>query len=309
MTPVAPGKIEAPPKFVLLTAAKNEGKYIGEALQSVLRQTVKPAAWFIMDDGSTDNTAQLVRDAAAQHPFIRLHSTGNTGGRSFGAKDKAINAAYEMARRLDFDCVGIQDADIAPEQADYYEMILKRFAQRPELGIAGGYIYERAAGVWACRKGNSPDSVAGGVQMFRRACYEQIGGYTPMHFGGEDWLAQLDARMAGWEVLACPEHPIHHYRPTSSADGRWRGLFRLGMMDASFGSHPVFEVLKCARRVGEKPLLIGSFIRLSGYLWWRLSGRAPLLPPHKVEFLRREQKAKMGRWKSGSPRLAKAGSV
>ncbi len=295
-TMVGKNSLEAPLRYVLLTAAKNEAQYIVGALQSVLRQSVKPCAWFIMDDGSTDETAQIVRNFAAKHPFVRLHFTGNSGGRSFGAKDKAINAAYEMARPLEFDCVGIQDADIAPEQADYYEMILRRFASRPKLGIAGGYIYERSNGVWACRKGNSRDSVAGGVQMFRRACYEQIGGYTPMHFGGEDWLAQLDARMAGWEVLACPEHPIHHYRPTSSADGRGRGLFRLGMMDASFGSHPVFEMLKCARRIKEKPILIGSIIRFVGYLWWKVSCRPPLLPLEKVAFLRAEQMSKLRRF-------------
>jgi poly-beta-1,6-N-acetyl-D-glucosamine synthase len=299
MTTVTAANFNAPLKYVLLTAAKNEEQYIGEALQSVVRQTVKPCAWYIVDDGSTDATAQIIRAAAAQHSFIRLHSTGNKKGRSFGAKDEAINAAYEMARSLDFDCVGIQDADIAPERADYYELILRRFACRPRLGIAGGYIYERPNGLWECRNGNSPDSVAGGIQMFRRACYEEIGGYTPMHFGGEDWLAQLDAQMAGWEVLACPEYPIHHYRPTSSADGRCRGLFRLGMMDASFGSHPVFEVLKCARRFGEKPFLTGSFIRLFGYLWWRLSGRRPLLPENKVEFLRHAQRTKLGRWRMG----------
>ncbi len=283
-------------KYVLLTAAKNEDAYIGTAIESILRQTVKPVAWFIVDDGSTDKTAEIVRRHAEKNPFIQLRSSGANGRRSFGSKDKAINAAFQEASKLDFDFIGILDADIELERADYYEFILKRFHELPKLGIAGGYIYERSGGEWKSRRGNSADSVAGGIQLFRRACYEQIGGYTPMHNGGEDWLAQLDARMHGWEVLNCPEQHVLHYRPTSSAGGKYRGLFRLGLMDASFGSHPVFETVKCARRVHAPPFLVGSVLRFCGYWWWKLSGRKPLLPPEKVAFLRREQMSKLGRF-------------
>jgi biofilm PGA synthesis N-glycosyltransferase PgaC len=288
-------------KYILLTAAKNEADYIGQAIESVLRQSVLPQAWFIMDDGSTDHTAMIIQGFAEKHPFIRLYSTDNSGQRSFGAKDKAINAAYKMARQLDFDCIGVQDADIAAEHSNYYEQILGKFAANPRLGIAGGYIYERTNGKWECRKGNSPDSVAGGVQMFRRACFEEIGGYRPMHFGGEDWLAQIDARMAGWEVLVCPEFPIRHYRPTSSAGGRWRGLFRSGMVDASFGSHLVFELFKCCRRITERPILFGSAVRFFGYLWWKASGRRPLLSVGQVAFLRKEQTEKVVRFLRALP--------
>lgn len=292
-------------RYVLLTAAKNEADYIGEVIASMLRQTVRPTAWFIVDDGSTDDTAKIVQRFAAEHSFIRLLSSGVKGQRSFGSKDKAINAAFEQAKALEFDCLGILDADIAFERADYYEAMLRKFAANPKLGIAGGYIHERANGVWQPRKGNSPDSVAGGMQLFRRACYEQIGGYTPMHFGGEDWLAQIDARMSGWEVLACPEFHVLHYRPTSTAGGRWRGLFKLGMMDASFGSHPLFEFVKCARRVLASPLLLGAAVRFGGYVWWRVSGRAPLIGDRRVAFLRKEQLAKLRRFAS-TPELKAA---
>lgn len=284
-------------KYILLTSAKNEEQYIAEAIQSVLRQSVLPVAWLIMDDGSTDQTNKIVQHFSENHPFIRLHTARKGGVRSFGAQYMAINAAYELARDLNFSYVGMQDADIAPEQNDYYESILHNLDANSKLGVAGGYIYERSKGMWECRKANSPEAVAGGIQMFRRECYEQIGGYTPLQFGGEDWLAQLDAKMTGWEVKAFPQLPIYHYRPTSTAGGRWRGLFRLGMMDASFGSYFIFEVLKCARRVVERPLFISSIIRFSGYIWWNISRRSPLLPADKAAYLRKEQKAKLLTWK------------
>jgi hypothetical protein len=198
-------------------------------------------------------------------------------------------AGYDLARSLKFDFVGVHDADIVCSRNDYYEFILKEFERHERLGIAGGFINERVNGVWECRKSNSEDSVAGGVQMFRRVCFDQIGGYTPLYHGGSDWLAQILAKMAGWENQAYRELPVLHCRPSSSAGGRWRGLFRMGQMDASFGSHPVFEVFKCCRRIGISPFLIGSLVRLGGYLSWNLTGRKPCIPADSVAFLRGEQ--------------------
>ena len=282
-------------RFILLTAAKNEEQYIGAAIESVLRQSVHPLAWFIIDDGSTDRTAEIVTRFAAQHPFIRLHSNRSGGKRSFGAQYRAINAAYALVRHLTFDFIGVLDADIALASDDYFDRVLRCFQTDSALGITGGYIYELDRGEWRCLKANSPDSVAGGVQMFRRTCYEQIGGYTPLLYGGEDWLAELDAKIAGWRVAPQINLPVHHHRPTSSAGGHLRGRFRQGMMDASFGSHPVFEILKCARRVrvGERPLLLSGISRFVGYIWCRVTMRRPLLSAEKVAYLRREQMNKV----------------
>lgn len=281
--------------FVLLTAAKNEQDYIGYAIESVLRQTIRPAAWFIIDDGSTDHTAQIIERFAVSHPFIRLSSAGSREGRNFGSQYKALQAAYELGQSMPFDFVGVQDADIAPERADYYETILNEFKGHPRLGLAGGFIYERESGVWRCRKGNSEDSVAGGIQMFRRSCFDQIGGYKPLYFGGSDSLAALDARFLGWELRTRPDLKVLHYRPTSTADGRWRGLLRSGYEDASFGNHPIFELFKCCRRLTSRPFVVGSAVRFWGYLWWSLSGRNAIISQEKVAFLRKEQIAKLRR--------------
>jgi biofilm PGA synthesis N-glycosyltransferase PgaC len=94
------------------------------------------------------------------------------------------------------------------------------------------------------------------------------------------------------------DFPVLHYRPTSSSGGRLRGWFREGQLAASFGSHPFFEFLKCARRCTIYPFLIGALTRLTGYFWWKCS-HDPVLPPEKVAFLRRQQMAKISRqvWK------------
>jgi poly-beta-1,6-N-acetyl-D-glucosamine synthase len=282
-------------KYLIITAAKDEEEYIAKAIQLVLRQTVLPLAWIIIDDGSTDQTAKIIEQFAVEHPFIQIHSAGSRGGRNFGSQYKALQAAYELAKPLDFEFVGVQDADLGPEQADYYESIIREFQQNSRLGIASGYIYERQHGEWQSRKGNSKDSTTGSA-VFRRTCFDQIGGYTPLLYGGSDWLAQLDAKILGWEILTRPDLHIFHYRPTSSAGGIWRGKFREGLMDASFGSHPVFEFFKCCRRVTSFPFLLGSFVRFAGYLWWNITSRKLVIPAEKVRFLRKEQLAKLCRW-------------
>lgn len=287
--------------YVLLTAAKDEEGCIAEVIERVLRQTVLPVAWIVIDDGSSDRTAAIVSDHASRHPFIRLHGSGTRDGRNFGSQYKALRAAYELARPLSFDLVAVQDADQAPGSPDYYERLLEAFAQDWTLGVASGMVYERAGGQWQYRASNARDATAGSA-VFRRACFEQIGGYSPLVHGGSDWLAQIDARMKGWTVRTLESLRILHYRPSSSAGGMWHGRFREGQMDASFGSHAGFELLKCARRALSRPYLLGALVRFCGYLWWRLSGRPPVLAPDQVAYLRREQAARLRVWRTTAKR-------
>jgi hypothetical protein len=289
-------------RYVLITAAKDEEACIGEVIQFVLRQTVLPLAWFIMDDGSTDRTVSIVERFAADHPFIRLQSAKSREGRNFGSQYKAIQAGYQLAKSMEFDFVAVQDADQAPEREDYYKSILDDFQRNPRLGVASGVVYERPRGIWEVRSENSEDSVAGSA-VFRRKAFDQAGGYTPMYYQGSDWLIQLKVRMAGWELLTRPDLHILHYRPTSSAGGIWRGKFHAGLSDGSFGSHPIFELLKCCRRVTARPYLFGSLVRYCGYLWWNLSGRNPVIKPEEVAFLRNEQITKLRRWVTSFGRM------
>ena len=206
-------------RYILLTAAKNEEACIAEVIQLVVRQTVKPVAWFIMDDGSSDRTAMIVKSFAGKYPFINLQSAEACGGRNFGSQYKAVMAAYDLARTQAFDFVAVQDADQGPEREDYYELILQEFRRNPRLGMASGCLYERWRSNWECRQSNSDDAVTGGTAMFRRTAFDEIGGYTPLYYGGSDTLAQFELERAGWEILTRPDLHIYHYRPTCSAGG------------------------------------------------------------------------------------------
>ena len=281
--------------YCLLTACRNEAGFIGETIRSLIGQSLPPQIWIILDDGSTDGTAELVQQLSQGHDWIRLHRLEPRRERSFGAQYRAIMRGYEMLRDLPFDFLGVLDADVSFESADYFRALMREFSHNPRLGIAGGVICEKENGVFKERKGNVAWSVAGAVQMFRREVFESIGGYIPLEYGGSDSLAVLMAEMHGWEVRSLPGLRVLHYRLSSTADGRLRGAFRAGLMHAAFGYRPVFTILKYVRRLTFKPRVVGSLFSLAGYCWYRLKGGDPVIPQEALNYLRKMQLERVSR--------------
>ncbi|MCR4438332.1 MAG: glycosyltransferase family A protein [bacterium] len=278
--------------YVLITAARNEEHFIERAIVSVARQSLLPARWVIVDNGSTDRTREVVARNARRYSFLRLISLAPSGS-GFAQKVCAIEAGYEELRALPFDFVGVLDADITLEPT-YYERLLAFFRSEPRLGIAGGVILEADKGVFRPRYGNSPDYVAGAIQMFRRACYEAIGGYLPLPHAHEDTVASEMARMHGWEVRSFPELQAWHHRRSSTGQGRLLAArFHQGEADYAVGYHPLFELVKFVRRLGESPLLAGSTVRLSGYLWAAARHRRRPVDGRFVSHLRNRQMARL----------------
>jgi len=276
-------------RYVLLSACKDESEFIGLCLESVRRQTVPPLTWIIVDDGSTDGTPEIIESYAADCPYIELIRLPPGRPRSFGAKDRAIQLAYERVRSREFAFVGVLDTDVSLESPDYYETVLREFKTHADLGIAGGRVYERQAGSWRERQVNTAWSVAGCVQLFRRECFDAIGGFVPLECGGSDTFAEFQLRMQGWQTRSLDGLPVHHYRPTSSAGGLLRGYYRLGVMDASFGSHPAFMLVKCVRRLLYRPWVVGAAALYAGYLVHHLRGRQLKIPIAVSRYLRKEQ--------------------
>jgi glycosyltransferase involved in cell wall biosynthesis len=280
------------PDYVLMTAAHNEESYIEKTITSVLAQTILPKQWVIVSDGSTDRTDAIVENYAKENPLISFLKLSRPEGRNFGSKGMALKNAWKVLEKVRFDFIGNVDADIAlaPE---YFESLFKQFRNDPQLGIAAGFIYEKQAGEFRNRAANRTYSVPHAAQIVRGACYEAIGGYSIFKYGGEDWYAQQCAKMKGWQVRTFPELKVFHYRSTGGASNPLRSHFRAGQSDYSFGSDPVFEILKCGRRVFEKPWLLGAGIRLLGFAWSSITREQRTVSAEFVEFLRREQRARL----------------
>jgi poly-beta-1,6-N-acetyl-D-glucosamine synthase len=279
-------------KYVLVTAAYNEEAYIERTIHSIVAQTVLPERWVIVSDGSTDRTDEIVKNYGSQYPFIQLVRITEEHPRNFAAQVFAINYGCKHLQGLDFKFIGNVDSDVS-FQSGYFGQLLQRFDQNPTLGLAGGYIYEKHNENFEVRSMNSERSVAHAVQLFRRECFEAIGGYLALPYGGPDWYAQVLARMRGWDVQAFSDLPVKHYRPTGGADRPFPGLFRQGRMDYSLGSYPPFEVLKIVRRFRDKPLVIGALVRLSGFVWGYCLREKRPVSREFIRYLRAEEKSRV----------------
>ena len=282
-------------KYVLVTAAKNEEGYIDKTLKAVTSQTKPPEKWVIIDDGSSDHTLSMISACASRYPFIQVDRVIDSPRRDFGSKVGAIARGLELIRQsnLAYDFIGNLDADVSFDQK-YYERVIQKFIENPRLGIAGGCIYEKNGGTFQERMFNSPRSVPGAIQLFRKECHDSVGGYLPLPYGGEDWCSEVMARMRNWEVATFPSIRVHHHRLTGLADGsRFRRRWREGLQSFMLGSHPVFELVKSLRRVGQKPYVVGSLIRFSGFCFAVLKRYDRLVSDEFVSFLRKEQKKKL----------------
>lgn len=274
--------------YALLTAARNEEAYIAKTIRAVISQTVLPKRWVIASDRSSDRTEEIVSEYARQHNFIKLVRVEGDDSRNFSSKVNAIESAYAQLKGVGYGFLGILDADVTFEP-DYFRKILLAFGQDPKLGIAGGVIVDFQDGKCIRRIG-STDHVAGAIQLFRRECYEDIGGYVHVKVGIEDAVAAVMARRAGWKVESFPEVKVlHHRRTGTEGHSIYHARFHKGKEDYFLGYHPVFEIAKCCHRVIEPPYFVGSLLWISGYFWSVLRGEKRPVSADFVKYLRNEQ--------------------
>jgi glycosyltransferase involved in cell wall biosynthesis len=273
--------------YVLLTAAYNEEACIEATIRSVDAQTVRPFRWVIVSDGSTDRTNEIVRRWAAASDYILFLPRQKDQHRGFASKVSALGAGLKLLNGDDSPFIGHIDGDVTLEP-NYFESLLKKFSADPELGIGGGWIWERVNGEFQQRRGNSTTSVPGAVQMFRRKCHEDVGGLLPMEFGGEDSYAEVKARMCGWRVQAFPDLKVCHHHKMGKTALRLLYCYRQGFMDFALGNHPLFELARVIRRVPSKPYFVSAAARLLGFGVAHISGRR-MVPEDFIAYLRREQ--------------------
>lgn len=282
-------------KYVLLTAARNEEKYIARAIETVASQTILPERWVIVSDSSTDKTDEIIQEYRGRISWLTYRRRDKSDAKTdFASKVHALTLGYEELRTGSYSFLGILDADVTLEPT-YYEQILSRFHRNLRLGISGGYVYEMQNGRFQNRFTNTPDSVAGAIQLFRRECYEAVGGHKPLRFGGEDTISEVIARMKGWEVCSFPDLKVFHHNQGAGKRGHIRNAIRQGKMDGSMGTDPIYEIVRCTRRMAVRPYLWSGMFRLCGYLLSHGSRENRMVSEDIVKFLRSEQRRKLGR--------------
>lgn len=283
-------------KCILITPARNEESFIGETIRSVVAQTVRPVRWVIVSDGSTDGTDEIVRTYAAEHPWIELLRRPERADRQFAAKARAFNAGYEQVKGLDFDVIGNLDADITFE-SQYLEFLLKRFADNPRLGVAGTPFVENSQQPGAhtyAHQFAQLEHVSGACQLFRRECFQSVGGYVPIKGGAIDWIAVTTARMKGWQTRTFTEKTCFHHRKLGTGnDSPLMVKFRYGQKAYYVGGHPLWELLRGVFQMRQKPWIVGGLYFELGFLWALLTKMPRPVSPELMAFHRMEQMSRL----------------
>jgi glycosyltransferase involved in cell wall biosynthesis len=279
-------------EYVLITPARNEEDIIERTIKSVISQTILPKKWVIVSDGSTDRTDEIVTLYISGHRWIDLVRMPEHRDRQFAAKVNCFNAGHERVKGLHYDIIGNLDADISFEK-DYLEFLLIRFSEIPDLGVAGTPFVEKGYSSTADSfEGNQ--YVNGGCQLFRRECFEDIGGYLPNKAGGIDTVAVMTARMKGWKTVSFNEKLFFHHRTSGTGGGgKLRAFFNYGRKDYYLGGHPVWEIFRLAYRAIKKPLLVGSLAMAAGYLWASVTRMNRAVSIELMAFHREEQIVKL----------------
>jgi len=279
-----------PLAYVLISPCRNEAEYMRRTLDSVVAQTVTPALWVIVDDGSTDATPDILTEYSAAHNWIRIVQKPDRGHRAVGPG--VVEAFYYGLMTVDqskfaYSCKLDLDLDLP---VGYFEGLIARMEANPRIGTCSGKPYIRRAGVLISERRGDEMSV-GMTKFYRRECFEDIGGYV----SGVMWDA-IDchkARQLGWLAASWDDEELRfeHLRPMgSSQTSIYTGRKRHGMGQYFMGSDLLFFAASCVFRMAEPPYFLGGLAMMQGYLSAWMRGVRQLDDPKLRTFIRAYQR-------------------
>jgi poly-beta-1,6-N-acetyl-D-glucosamine synthase len=276
------------PRYIIISPVRNEGKRLGLTIESVVGQSVRPAEWIIVDDGSTDDSPQILSEAARQHPWIRSIRRADRGARKPGTGViEAFYDGYQTISAKEWDFIVKMDGDVSFER-DYFEKCFAEFASDKTLGIGGGLVCKPNDRNPVPESPNDPVfHVRGATKIYRRECWDAIG--QLIRAPGWDTLDELKANMLGWTTRTFQHVRLLHHKFAGSADGAWVNWVKNGMANYIVGYHPVFMLAKSMNRLREKPYGVAGAGLLFGFCSGYLKRVPQIEDKELIKFLRREQ--------------------
>lgn len=252
-------------RYVLITPARNEAGFIKNTIEAIKRQTVTPQRWIIVDDGSTDDTAEIAKSSSHSCPWIDVVSLPDRGFRSVGAGSAAaFQAGLELLCDDKYEFIGNLDADIVVGP-DYYQSLLDEFQKDRMLGIGVGSLYETHSGS-TIQLRCQPEMAAGGAKVWRRECFDAIGGLV--QHSAWDGIDCYKAMMNGWRTrtFVDPKLSISHLRPLcSSYDNVLQGWAQRGRGMWFLGATPLWVVASSVYHLRSRPFIAAAVAMLYGY--------------------------------------------
>jgi biofilm PGA synthesis N-glycosyltransferase PgaC len=250
--------------YVLITPARNEEKYIEKTIKSVIKQTYKPKGWIIVSDGSTDKTDEIVKNYHKKYNWIKLLRISRHKDRTFSGKAYCFNAGVKELKKIKYDILGNLDADISFDE-EYFEYLIGRFTNNRRLGVAGTPFVER--GKQYNYNYTNIEHVSGACQIFRKKCFDDVGGYIPIKGGGIDWVAVTTARMKGWETRTFTDKYCVHHKPMGSAtNNKLMAWYKQGVKDYYLGGSLIWEMFRASYQMKARPAIVGGALLFTGYV-------------------------------------------
>lgn len=277
-------------EFVVITPVRNEEKFLPRCIESMVMQTMRPREWVIVDDGSTDGTGSIIKEAMRLHPWIRGVQRDDRGYRKWGAGIiEAFYSGYDALTYEGWEFMAKLDGDLS-FKADYFALMFRKFIDNPQLGIGGGFLYHLEDGQKDLEM-HPLFHVRGGAKIYRRECWDAIDG---LWVGpGSDTVDEVKANMLGWKTQSFLDLQIQHHRWTGAAYGRWGGIAKNGKTDYVTGYHPLFLIAKAVRRLWSRPYILGSLALVYGYVLAHVQNTSRVDDPQLINYLRKQQLARL----------------
>lgn len=273
-------------RYVVITPVRDEEAYVASTIECMVAQTIRPAEWTIVDDGSKDKTGSIIDEYAGRYPWIRIIHRNDRGFRKAGGGVvDAFNDGFGNVTCEDWKFIVKLDGDLAFEP-EYFEKCLEEFKRDSKLGIGGGVICYVIDGVKTFEEGPT-FHVRGATKIYRKECWDGIGGLWPAP--GWDTFDEVKANSLGWNTRSFKNLHLLHHRKTGSADGLWPTLVKYGRANYICGYHPLFMLSKCIVRLVQKPVIIGSIGLMYGFITGYLKNIPQVDDPATIAYLRREQ--------------------
>jgi len=249
--------------YIIITPAKNECDYIDKTIESVINQTILPKKWIIVDDSSTDNTAQIIESYTVKYPWIFLLKLAyNNEPRSGGSKVvNAFNQGYNLIKYDKYDFIVKLDSDLVLP-SNYFEVIINAFINDSKIGLVGGIIMNKV-GDKLIQEGSLNYHIRGAFKTYRKKCFEDIGGFKPIW--NWDGLDEMEAMYKGWMTKTI-NLKVVHLRPTTSAYNLKFHALKSGYEAYRMRMSGFLLLGRVFVKIKEKPYFIYAVYYLHGYL-------------------------------------------
>lgn len=273
--------------YIIISPVRNEEAFIEQTIESVVNQNIKPKEWIIVNDGSTDSTAEIITRHLDRYPWIKLINLEDRGFYYPGTGVvNVINEGYKHISSNDWQFMAKLDCDVTFDK-NYFELLLEEFSKNEKLGIASGAIY-LIDGKKTTKEKSQYDHPWGASKIYRAQCFKDIDGWKPIP--GWDLADLLAAQMKGWETRCFDEYKIFHHRESGSRrNGFTSGKFLLGTFLYRYGYNFFYTILKGIARLNERPYIIGGVSLILGYIYAFVRNEEKLFDKDMRRFLRKKQ--------------------